>query len=66
MIYLIKSIFFVFWLVGVILSIYLFKKSVPDITDTNQLYSLAFFYTIIIIALSLAFLPAVFQSKEKE
>lgn len=63
--YLIKSLFLILWVAGVIISIYLFKKTIPDITDTYQLYSIAFFYTIIIIALSLAFLPAVFQSGEK-
>ncbi|MGC9069902.1 MAG: hypothetical protein ACP5IO_01155 [Elusimicrobiales bacterium] len=60
---LLKLFFSSLWCCGIIFSIYLFKKTISDIYDISELYSYAFFYSVVVIALSLAFLPVVLQSK---
>lgn len=64
--FLIRIVFFLLWFAGIIFAIYLFKKTIPELSDVRELYSFSFFYTIIIIALTLAFLPAILQTKEGE
>ncbi|MCX7641480.1 MAG: hypothetical protein N2Z20_02465 [Elusimicrobiales bacterium] len=61
----IRIIFGILWCVGIIWSIYLFKKTIPELSDIVELYSFVFFYFIIIISLSIAFLPVVLQTKSE-
>ncbi|MCX7905504.1 MAG: hypothetical protein N2446_02245 [Elusimicrobiales bacterium] len=61
----VKIIFGLMWIVFIIFSLYLFKKTLVDLSDASELYAVSFFYAIVIVALTIAFLPIVIQSKDK-
>lgn len=66
MVYLIKLLFLVFWIVVVVFSVYFFNKTVKELVTFEQLWGYVILYSFTILSATIVSFAVVFSPKRKK